>query len=119
MIGKVKIIFTNQGSENEKIDYQENIQEADKKIKEFLGWTYRDVNALDIHINEIFEKRLKKIKDKREKKIIIVYMTIIILHEVARLLFRWSGLNNTPKSFRNRHLMPENGDNFENKLFGS
>ncbi len=40
MIGKVKIIFTNQGSENERIDYQENIQEADKKIKEFLGWTY-------------------------------------------------------------------------------
>jgi hypothetical protein len=119
MIGKVKIIFTNQDSDNEKIDYQENIKEADKKIKEFLGWTYRDTNALDIHINEIFEKRLKKIKDKREKKIIIAYMNIIILHEVAHLLFRWSGLINTTKSFRNHHHMPEAGDTFENRLFGS
>jgi hypothetical protein len=118
MIGKVKIVFSNQDNEKEKIIYQENIKEADKKVKEFLGWTYRDPNALQLHINEIFEKRLHKTKDKQEKKIIIVYMAIVILHEVAHLLFRWSGFNNTPKSFRNLNNMPEAGSNFETRLFG-
>jgi hypothetical protein len=118
MIGKVKIAFTNQDSEKEKIIYQENVKEADKKVKEFLGWTYRDTNASELHINKIFEKRLNKTKDKQEKKIIIVYMAIVILHEVAHLLFRWSGLNNTPKSFRNLNNMPEAGSNFESRLFG-
>ena len=118
MIGKVKIVFTNQENEKEKIVYQENVKEADKKVKEFIGWTYRDTNASELHINKIFEKRLNKTKDKQEKKIIIVYMAIVILHEVAHLLFRWSGLNNTPKSFRNRNHMPEAGSNFEARLFG-
>jgi hypothetical protein len=118
MIGKVKIVFTKQDTEKEKIIYQENIIEADKNVKELLGWTYRDTNAFELHINEIFEKRLHKTKDKQEEKIIVVYMAIVILHEVAHLLFRWSGFNNTPKSFRNLNNKPEAGSNFETRLFG-
>jgi hypothetical protein len=112
------LFFKNQYNEIEKIFYQEDVKEADKKVKEFLGWTYRDTNASELNINEIFEKRLNKTKDKQEKKIIIVYLAIVILHEVAHLLFRWSGLNNTPKSFRNRDHKPEAGSNFETRLFG-
>lgn len=89
--------------------------ESDKKY--IVAWTYRDSDPYTIYINEIFKKRLeilnKNVKENIEEiETIIFYMTVLILHELAHLLFRWKGAKVSPEKIR------EAGIKLEDWLFG-
>ena len=82
------------------------------------GWTYRRSNA-KIHINNLFEKRLKMDSlDEKERKIIIIYIGIVILHEVGHLVFRWNGITETPEKFKMGGTL-DAGDFLEVHIFTS
>lgn len=89
-----------------------------QEMKNCLGFTSRDVNAHKIYINNKFEKSLKLLKKNKESEdfqrqceIITVCIGLVIIHEVAHLLFRWKGHNNTPTNLK------EAGEVIEKKIF--
>lgn len=89
-----------------------------KEMKGCLGFTNHEPNSQIIHINNKFDERLKllnkQIKSKeiqKEKEIIIVGIGLIIIHEIAHLLFRWKRNNNTPSNLK------EAGEIIEKKIF--
>ncbi|CAF1000893.1 unnamed protein product, partial [Brachionus calyciflorus] len=101
-IGKTKIVFETRPA-NDK--------------KHILSWTYRESNPNTIYINKIFQERLEILKSNRKENIeeietITFLMCVLILHELAHLLFRWKGVKVTPDKIK------EAGIKLEDWLFG-
>lgn len=71
--------------------------------EDFFAWADRDQHFC-ININDKFEKRLRSVSNKeseeieesKETKIIIVFVSLVILHELAHLLLRWKGVQHSP-----------------------
>nr|QDG00788.1 histone-lysine N-methyltransferase SMYD3-4 [Brachionus koreanus] len=87
----------------------------DKKY--MVAWTYRDFDPYTIYINEIFKKRLEILNANAQENIeeietITFYLSVLILHELAHLLFRWKGDRVSPEKIR------EAGIKLEDWLFG-
>ncbi|RNA44396.1 CRN domain-containing -containing, partial [Brachionus plicatilis] len=87
----------------------------DKKY--IVAWTYRESDPYTIYINEIFKKRLEILNANAKENIeeietITFYMTVLILHELAHLLFRWKGDKVSPEKVK------EAGIKLEDWLFG-
>ncbi len=105
MIKNVNICFTNQDNEDGTGDMKRR-KKKDPSIEILLGWTERKIDASIININKIFEKRLEKVLEEKEHIIIVVYISMIIVHEIAHLVLRWSGQMNTPRKF----ALTQNGE---------
>lgn len=88
----------------------------DKKNEKLFAWSLREFTANSIFINKKFKSKLielNKHSTKNEKQIDLInfFISILILHELAHLLFRWSGIEKTPQCFR------EAGNYLEKKIF--
>ncbi|RNA39613.1 SET and MYND domain-containing 3 [Brachionus plicatilis] len=112
---KLKTEFLHEKMYQVKIDFVEQIK-AKPNDRDFLAWTDRDISN-KININQIFEKRLKKISNnltdsmgQKEEEIIIVFIGLLIIHEFAHLLYRWNGNLYSPDS-------REAGNSLERKIF--
>ena len=115
MIAHLKIEFTDQDEMHRNlIDSDHTEANSDNTIA--LGWTYRRKNAI-MHINKMFERRLHKTTNEEERKIIVVYMAIVILHEMAHLVLRWSGISRTPEKCLSFFNEVEAGCYLESRLF--
>ena len=110
MINTVEVCFSN------KKDAKKDKIESNEENCTYLVWTDRKKDS-SIHINNIFKERLDKTKNENEKKIIVVYISILIIHETAHLLFRWNDINDTPEIFTNAVGQTEAGDFLEERLF--
>ncbi|CAF0767933.1 unnamed protein product [Brachionus calyciflorus] len=88
--------------------YSEQLK-LNSKEPDNLGWTDRILDTNTIHVNNIFRKRFDHIntksykdttrhKKEREIKIIVVYISILLLHELGHLLVRWSGKIDSPEA---------------------
>lgn len=91
-------------------------KQKEKKNEKLFAWSLRELTADSIFINEKFKKKLIELnmqrpKNDRQIDLINFFISIIILHELAHLLFRWSGIKKTPKNFR------EAGNYLERKIF--
>lgn len=111
---KLKAEFLHEKISQVKIVFEEQIK-AKPDQRDFLAWTDGDV-INKININRIFENRLNSIKNshesfsQKETEIIIVFMSLIIIHEFAHLLFRWNGNFHSPDS-------KEAGNDLEQLIF--
>ncbi|CAF1054350.1 unnamed protein product [Brachionus calyciflorus] len=111
---KLTVSFSKQ--ENIKSNFA--LRRNKEQIKVHLAWTYRDDDKNEeIHINEILKKRLLILErdlnaNNEEISTIIVYISILILHEMAHLVLRWNGQRNSPKR------IVEAGEYLENLIFG-
>ena len=56
----------------------------------WLAWTYRNLEAKHIYINQIFHDRLENLSDEEnEREAIILMMSFLIIHEVGHLLIKF------------------------------
>lgn len=90
-------------------------QPPDKK-QYILGWIDGSSKLNTIFINEIFQKRLQILRSNesanvKEIEIITFFLSVIIIHELGHLLFRWAGLDSSPPKFK------DSGSFLERKLF--
>ncbi|CAF0703826.1 unnamed protein product [Brachionus calyciflorus] len=84
--------------------------------KYLISWTERNYNADKIFINITFKKRLEILEAERETRIeeiqtITLFLAVLIIHELAHLLFRWKGFDFSPKKYKDA------GAYLERKLF--
>ncbi|CAF1033166.1 unnamed protein product, partial [Brachionus calyciflorus] len=111
---KLNISFSKQ--ENIKSDFTSRGNK--EHIEVHLAWTYRDDDKNEeIYINEILKKRLLILErdldaNNEEISTIIVYISILILHEMAHLVLRWNGQRNSPRR------IVEAGNYLESIIFG-
>lgn len=94
-----------------------SVQDKEEKDVNHFIWTNRDMHTNVINVNDNFRKRLADVQAKdgpecKEAQIIIVFIAIIILHELAHLVFRWKGIMDTPQD------LGEAGNFLETKMFG-
>ena len=89
MINNVEVCFSNE-KDMEKVEIESNEENCT-----YLAWTDRKKDS-SIHSNNKFKERLDKTKNENEKKIIVAYISILIIQETAHLLFRWNNFINTP-----------------------
>ena len=115
MIAHLKIEFTDQDEMHRNLIDSDHT-EANIENKISFAWTYPRKNAI-LHINKMFERRLEKTSNEEERKIIVVFMAIVILHEMAHLVLRWSGITKTPEKFTNTFEEVEAGCYLERCLF--
>lgn len=102
--------------------FRYNLKSLEKKNGLALAWSHRFINAKVIYINQIFKKRLDILQksinldppDKDSSKeimILTVYISLVLLHELANLLLRWKGILHTPSN------IGEAGDRLESAIF--
>ncbi|CAF0754117.1 unnamed protein product [Brachionus calyciflorus] len=101
------------------IVYEKESKENVDECGEGFSWTYREDDKNEtIYINDILEKRLKILQSSPESleksteiETIVVFISFLLLHELAHLLFRWNGQPKTPNG------IDEAGLFFENRIF--
>ncbi|CAF1019567.1 unnamed protein product [Brachionus calyciflorus] len=107
-------------TQNVVIHFQKQSKKSYREQGLAFSWSHRYKRAKAIYVNNTFKKRLNilqkstddELNAKKEIKTITVYISFLLLHELAHLLLRWKGILDTPTD------IDEAGECLEVALFG-